>query len=61
MRVVLRAAFTNADAAALGRTVVKAFPETDAGPDDGATDVTVTPRLVDTVDTGELASACAAV
>ena len=39
MRVVLRPALIITDAAALGRTVVKAFRETDAGPDDGATDV----------------------
>jgi hypothetical protein len=36
---VLRAAVGGADAAALGRTVIKAFLETNAGPDDGATDV----------------------
>ena len=39
MRVVLRPALIITDAAALGRTVVKAYPETDAGPDDGAADV----------------------
>ena len=39
MRSLLRPAVGGADAAALGRTVIKAFLETDAGPDDGATDV----------------------
>ena len=39
MRILLCAALISTDAAAFSRTVVKAFLETDAGPDDGAADV----------------------
>ena len=39
VRILLCAAFINADAVSNSNTVIKAFLETDAGPDDGATDV----------------------
>ena len=39
MRILLCAALIITDAAALGRAVIEAFLETDAGPDDGAADV----------------------
>ena len=39
MRVVLRPAVGGADAVSIINTVIHTFRETDAGPDDGATDV----------------------
>ena len=39
VRILLCAAFINADAVSNSNTVIKAFLETDAGPDDGAPDV----------------------
>ena len=39
VRSLLRPAVGGADAAALIHSIIKAFLETDAGPDDGATDV----------------------